>query len=384
VTMYVDRVPLSEAMETLAANVVLPPSDNNTPDRANRPDRPNRPDGGGLGGGAGGPGGGAGGGQGGPPGGGGGFGGGGPGGGRGGFGGGAQWNLGFFVAPTPAQLQNEIRTFESGGTSDDFKVYSSGASLQMLTTENEMDTPDPQKQGWPGYTPPPPPDPAAAPPPPASATTSTNAPPANPAPAAPPAPAPDAPPTVHTYLQAMAETANIWIVVPGAWAPEVASPPSPSSSIIRAVKNLVSGAHGYVTQAIVLRVGWNGIRPPGPGNPDAMIDRMRNEIKGLPADQRADATDALNKEIAFREELKNAPPEKRRGMMFQHRLEAMINGDRDSHLSPEKRAQRYQRLIQAREAAKNGTPMPGPGGGGGPPGGPGGPGSPGQPKPPSK
>ena len=67
VTMYVDRVPLSEAMETLAANVVLPPSDNNTPDRANRPDRPNRPDGGGLGGGAGGPGGGAGGGQGGPP-----------------------------------------------------------------------------------------------------------------------------------------------------------------------------------------------------------------------------------------------------------------------------------------------------------------------------
>ena len=112
VSMYVDHVPLAEAMETLAVNVDIPrPA--NRPDNGNGDRGRNRPDGANFGGPPGG----------GPPGGGG-------GGGRGGFGGGgfgggsAQWNLAFFVAPTSAQVKSEILSFEQDNRDDDTKIYS--------------------------------------------------------------------------------------------------------------------------------------------------------------------------------------------------------------------------------------------------------------------
>jgi hypothetical protein len=359
VTMYVDHVPLAEAMETLAANIDVPaPSpDGDNSARPNR-DRPARsgdqpggfagapPGGGGAFGGPGGGGAGDAGTPGGPP------------GGRGGGFGGrrAEWNLAFFVAPTSAQVKQEIREFELSDPNDDTKVYTFGTQMQLVASESMTTSADPRLQSWPGVKPV---DvsagPAQAPPAApvdAQAGTATPPPTGN-APANPPAPTT---PTMQTYLQAFAESANIWIMAPGSWAPEVSSAPRPDSSIIRAVENFVRGSHGAVTQAFVLRAGRGGARGGNRGDfaggDDAWADRMRNAINGLPPDERPDALDQVNKEVQFRKDLRALPPEQRRQKMFQHFAERMIYGERLSRLSPAKRALVYQRMIAMRAAAK--------------------------------
>jgi hypothetical protein len=159
---------------------------------------------------------------------------------------------------------------------------------------------------------------------------------------------------VQTYLQAFAESANIWIMSSASWTPEVANPPAPDSSIIRAVKNFVSSTHGSVTQALVLRAGRGGPRGGTGndfGNDDAWADRMRNAIAGLPPDERPDASAQLDQEIQFRKQVQALPPEQRRPLFMAHFAEKMLYADR-SRLSPEKRAKQYQRMIAMRQAAK--------------------------------
>jgi len=347
VTMYVDHVPLAEAMETLAANVDAPPPSTDGTDGA-RPnqDRPARtgdqpagvagapPTGGGPGG-TGAQGGG-------PQGGGGGRG--------GGFGGrGAQWNLAFFVAPTAAQVKQEIRQFQASDSDDDAKVYTYGTQMQLIATESMEITADPRLQSWPGVKP--------APPTPvdAQATTAATSDQTGNGQADPPA---DTPPTIQTYLQAFAESSNIWIMAPGSWAPEVRSAPPPNASIITAIKNLITGSHGAMTQAIVLRAGrggprgGTGTRGDVAGNDDAWADRMRNAISGLPPDERPDAVVQLDQEVQFRKDLRAVPTEQRRQKMRQHMMERMVYGERLSRLSPEKRALVYQRMLTLRAAAK--------------------------------
>jgi len=349
VTMYADHVPLAEAMETLAANVDVPPNPNN--DNGARPsaDRPARPGdqaggfagarrGGGAFGAPGGGGPGGAGAAGGPP------------GGRGGgFGGrGAQWNLAFFVAPTTAQAKQEIREFQSSDPDDDSKIYTYGTQMQLVASDSMTTTADPRLQSWPGVKPV---DKSAAPiaaDPPAPAASPSQ--PGN-GPADPPT---DTPPNIQTYLQDFAQSANIWIMAPATWTSEVSSAPPPNSSIIRAIKDFVSGSHGAVIQAIVLRNGRGGARGGNfaGGGDDAWADRMRNAINGLPTDERPDAIEQLNQEVQFRKDLRALPPEQRRQKMIQHMMERMVYGERLSRLSPEKRAQAYQRMIAMRAAAK--------------------------------
>jgi len=158
---------------------------------------------------------------------------------------------------------------------------------------------------------------------------------------------------MQTYLQALAQSANIWIMAPGSWTPSVSGAPPPDSSIITAVENLVSAGHGAVTQAIVLRAGRGGARGDVAGGDNGWADRMRNAINGLPADERPDALDQLNQEVQFRKQLQALPPDQRRQQMIAHIMEKMVYGERLSRLSPAKRAQIYQRMVAAREAARN-------------------------------
>jgi hypothetical protein len=346
--MYADHVPLAEAMETLAVNVDVPPPLDGDDNARSRRQRPPGADGqpgnnptngtpvaqGGPGGApppAGAPGGGPRG-QGGP---------GGPGG-RGGFNR-AQWNLAFFAGPTKSQVQQEIREFQSGDPDDDNKVYAYGVQMQMISNDTVTSIPDPRLQSWPGVKPP---DPTAAPAVAAAAPTPTqpdgNA----------PDPVPAGPPTVHTYFDALAAGANIWIMAPGSWTPPVANAPPANSSIISAVKKLVSGSHGYVTQAIVLRAGRGGARGNTVANDNAWEDRMRNAINGLPPDERPEAIDQLNKEVDFRKSLAALPPDQRRKKMFEHFAERMLYGERLSRLSPIKRAQIYKRMVAMRSPDK--------------------------------
>ncbi len=346
VTMYADHVPLAEAMETLAANVDVPapdPDDDNSarPNRDRSASAGNRPGsfagfipGGGGPNGAGAPGGAA--------------------GGRGGFGGRrAEWNLAFFVAPTAAEVQQEIREFQSNDPDDSSKIYTYGTQVQLIASDSLTTAPDPRLQAWPGVKPV---DPSAtqvpAPPaPPADGTpTAATTSQAGNDPVDPPA---NTPPTIQTYLQDFAQASNIWIMAPASWASEVSSAPPPNSSIIRAIENFVNGSHGAVTEAFVLRAGRGGSRGGAvAGGDDAWADRMRNAINGLPPDERADALEQVTQEVKFRKDLRALPPEQRRQRMIQHMMERMLYGERLSRLSPEKRAKVYQRMLSMRATAK--------------------------------
>jgi hypothetical protein len=340
VTMYADHVPLAEAMETLAANVDIPASTDDglgtNPDRPHHADRQPTLAGAtpgtiGLGAsasgtdGAGAPGAN-------------------PGGRGGGFGGRrAQWNLAFFIAPTSAQVREEIRAFQSSDPGSEAKVYTYNTPMQLIATDSTVITADPRLQSWPGVKPP---DPSAMAPStdlPSSSAQGGNAQPDPPA----------SPPTaLQTYLQAFTQSANIWIMAPDSWAPSISNAPPANPSIIKAVENFVSGLHGTITQAIVLRAGRGGPSGNVAVTDTSWEDRMRNAINGLPPDERPDALDQLKQEVQFRKDLQALPPEQRRQKMLAHFAEKMLYGERLSRLSPEKRARVYHRMIAMREAAK--------------------------------
>jgi hypothetical protein len=146
-------------------------------------------------------------------------------------------------------------------------------------------------------------------------------------------------------------------MVPGSWEPAV-SAPAPNASIIRAVKTLVSNAHGAVQQAIILRGPQQGRGPGGGGRGFGggdtgwafMEDRMRNAINGLPADARPAAQDQLTKEVAFQKQMRGLPRDQRRAMMRQHFMDRI--GANDWRRSPEKRAQMYARAVSNRQTAR--------------------------------
>jgi hypothetical protein len=331
ITMSVYRVPLAEAMETLAANCGGGGPDgargpgNGTPPPGNNPGgNPGERNRGGRGGGG------------------------------GGFGGGVQWHLAFFVAPTTAAVKEEIRSFQEGGADDDAKIYNYPSLLQTLLTDSETTAADPRSQGWPGMKPDAAPTPTPTPAPTAAGDAPATAP-------APPAPDPDAG-TVQMYLKALAKSADIWIMAPASWTHPVSSAPPPNSSISSAVMQLVSSANGTAVQAIILRRG-GGRGPGGPrggggggefGGDADWEDRARNAINGLPADARADASAELDNEVQFRKTIAGEPTDNRRKLMRQHMTEKMFTvlDARMSRLSPEKRAQRYARMVAARAAAK--------------------------------
>jgi hypothetical protein len=258
---------------------------------------------------------------------------------------GGQWKLGFFAAPTSAQVKQEIRSFQSASPDDDAKIYSYPTPLQILASDSDMPAADPRLQAWPGLKSPPP---APAP------TNGTDGQ-GGDAPTAPP----PAPSTIQDYLQALAQQTDIWIMAPGSWQAHVASAPSPSSSIASAVASLVGSAHGSVEQAIILRG-----RPQGGGRREGrggggmfgdtgwsyMEDRLRNAIGGLPAAARPAALAQLQDEVQFQREARAAPPDQRRSMMINHFSKHL--GENFWRQSPEKRAQRYQQAVANRQAAR--------------------------------
>jgi hypothetical protein len=317
VSMYVDKVPLPEALETLAANVTIPPPASETSSSG-------APDGNGRGGRG------------------------------GGFGRGAQWNLAFFVGPSSTKVKEMIGSFEKGDAGDNIKTYAYPTMLGFLATSSEDDAPtptsDPRLQVWPGMK-------AQVVP------VSTNT--ASPADATntPPAATPPAPPdSVQGYLRTFAQASDVFIMSDSSWDPPVASPPPASSSMIGAIKSFVGRNHGAVTQAFVLRArGWRG--PGGGGRGGfaggddtgwSMEDRMRNAANGLPESARASMLGQLDQMAKLRTEMQNAPPEQRQAMRRQQ-MESRIADNPDGPMrrwSPDKRAQFYQQMVSNRMSAQ--------------------------------
>jgi len=291
ITMDCDHVPLPEAMETLAANV-----DDDS---------------------------------------------------GGGFRGGAQWHLGFFVAPSSADVKQEIRTFTEGAdSSDDTHIYSYPTPLAMVA-DDTMPVADPRRQVWPGLKLPP-----APPAPPADAAADATDPAAVPAPEPPPS-------SVQGYLRAFARQADVWIMAPANWDPPVQNPPPADSSIVAAIRHFVGSAHGSVREALVLRgrpPRVAGERPRGENrgggfDVSMMSDRMDNAINGLPVDVQPAARANLAQEMQFQKEMANLPPEQRFAQMRKHMMDKRLDNDNNWRRSPEKRAQMYARMVQNRVAA---------------------------------
>ena len=261
----------------------------------------------------------------------------------------AQWHLGFFVAPSSSQVKEEIRSFTQGDDANDdsTRTYSFPTPLDMIADENTPEA-DPRAQIWPGLKMPPP---APTPPPDASADNPDA-----------PAPQPEGPPTsVQGYLKAFAEEADVWIMAPASWDPAVPSAPPPSSSISGAIRHFVSGAHGSVTQAIVLRgrpqrvAGQDrprgGFRGAGM-DMGMMMDRMDNAINGLPPAVRPAMREQLKQEADFQKQAAAAPPEERRKMWRDHMMKHRMGDDRGWRRSPEKRAQMMVRIVSNRMSAQ--------------------------------
>jgi hypothetical protein len=260
----------------------------------------------------------------------------------------AQWHLGFFVAPTSAQVNEEIRSFKEGLDNDDdnTKTYSFPTPLAMISDES---TPvaDPRRQVWPGLQ-----SPAPEPPPAADVSGDGQAP-----------PAPEPPPSsVQGYLRAFAEEADLWIMAPASWDTPVPSAPPASSSISSAIRHFVSSSHGSVAQAIILRG-----RPPrvADGQPrprgeyrgagmdySLMETRADNAINGLPRDAQPAARAQLQVALQQAREIRMAPPESRRQMMMKMFIDRRLNADNNWRRSPEKRAQMYSKIVSNRMAAQ--------------------------------
>ena len=153
-------------------------------------------------------------------------------------------------------------------------------------------------------------------------------------------------------------------MAPTAWAPPISNPPPPDSSIISAIENLVSRAHGSVTQAIILRGIWglgggsenlaDAFAKGNTDNLDAMADRVRNAINGLPEEDRADALNQLDQEVKFFREVKSAPQDQQIQMIHDHIANKMSDANGASRQSPEKRAARMARIVSNRETAQGG------------------------------
>jgi hypothetical protein len=303
VSMDVDHVPLAEAMETLAVNITIPPPDEQGASPGGPPTAGGQTTGGGS-----------------PPGAqpSGGFGGGNRGRRGGPREGGAQWHLAFFVAPTSAEVKQEIRLFQEDNRDENTKIYNYPTPLQML--DSDMPAAEPWRQVWPGKE-------------------VTDA-------------------TAQGYLKALAQSADIWIMAPSAWNPPVKSGPAANVLISRAVKNVVGYARGSVTQALVLQArgrgfgGGGGRGGGGAFGSDDMEDRMRNAINGLPPDQRADALEELNNQIKVMQNIRAAPPEQQRNLMTQYMGQRMADNANNRRMTPQKRAQRYERAVSNRMAAQ--------------------------------
>jgi hypothetical protein len=100
------------------------------------------------------------------------------------------------------------------------------------------------------------------------------------------------------------------------------------------------------------RGGGDGNRGGGfGGDMEAMQDRMRNAINGLPEDSRSEALDQLNQEVQFYQTVKAAPADQQPQMIRDHIMTKMVNNG-PGRQSPEKRAAREARAVAAREAAR--------------------------------
>lgn len=185
-------------------------------------------------------------------------------------------------------------------------------------------------------------------------------------------PAPEA--NLHAYLEQAARHVSAGFVMPDKWNPTVAKAPS-AGEISKTLPKLVKAAQGQYEEVFFLqgsRVAENdsrGRRGGGGGDDDArgnfsasMDERIRNEIKKLPADEQTAALQEHEARRSFFEGLRDLSPEDRDARIQaymevpenQERMEN-ANAARDARRTPQQRMQRGKQYLQRMSAARGGT-----------------------------
>jgi hypothetical protein len=257
----------------------------------------------------------------------------------------ADWHLGFFAAPTSAGVKQEIHAFQAGTLDDDAKIYSFGTPLQMLATpDTDMPAADPRLQTWPGYKAPP------APPTPAANDASNGQPADAPAAPQPPTNVQDYFHALAEQSDIMIVAPGSW--APNVPAPPPSS--SIIHAVKKLVGTAHGSVEeAIVLRSRERREGGGGGGRGFAGGDTGwsyMQDRMENAIRGLPPEARPDATAQLQQEAKFHQDLEAAPPDQRRDLMRKHFMGKM--GQNNWRRSPQKRAQMYARAVSNRQSAR--------------------------------
>jgi hypothetical protein len=179
------------------------------------------------------------------------------------------------------------------------------------------------------------------------------------------APKAAAPQPIQTYFTEAAQLTNAGFAFPTAWNPTVGSTP-PSGVVQKVVPKLVSKAHGRTDMIFFL--SENGGRGPGgPGggggfaglDPDLFAQRIQNEIDRLPPEEKTEAQNNFDAEVAFRKSLANMTDDERRNA-FMARMQdpafqqAMMNrqDSRENMMSHDQKMQRFQNYVNRNRPLK--------------------------------
>jgi hypothetical protein len=167
-----------------------------------------------------------------------------------------------------------------------------------------------------------------------------------------------APSPIQTYFTEAAQLTNAGFAFPTAWNPTVNSVPS-SGVVEKVVPKLVSKAHGREDMVFFLsEAGGRGPGGPGGGggfagiNPDYFAERIQDEINRLPPEEKTEAQNNFDAEVAFRKSLANMTDDQRRDA-FMARMQdpafqqAMMNrqDSREAMMSHDQRMQRFQNYV---------------------------------------
>jgi len=174
------------------------------------------------------------------------------------------------------------------------------------------------------------------------------------------APKAAAPAPIQTYFSEAAQLTNAGFAFPTAWNPTISSTP-PAGYVEKVVPKLVSKAHGREDMVFFLSENGGGRGGPGgPGgggfadlNPDYLAQRVQDEINRLPPEEKTEAQNNFDAEVAFRKSLANMTDDQRRDA-FMARMQdpafqqAMMNrqDSRENMMNHDQKMQRFQNIVQ--------------------------------------
>jgi len=165
-----------------------------------------------------------------------------------------------------------------------------------------------------------------------------------------------APAPIQTFFLEAAQLTTAGFAFPTDWNPTVNSAP-PSGPVQKAIPKLIGSAHGRQDQIFFLSDNNQGPGPAARGpnvdfDPALFAQRVQDEINRLPPEQKTEAQNNFDSELAFRQSLATMTADQRAAAWQQHlqdpNFQQMIQNRMDSRegmMSHDQRNQRFQSYV---------------------------------------